>query len=101
MKAIRTLDNQPLIDDIKLPEMSLNVTVGLRPPAGPPRAQRTRGSAPGGHLRHVSQLVLVLNIISDISDIIAIFDLFVAPPDHLSISGRAGGPAGGLRRRGR
>ena len=98
MKAIRTLDNQPLIDDIKLPEMSLNVTVGLRPPAGPPRVQRTRGSAPGGHLRHVSQLVLV---VYTISDIIAIFDLFVAPPDHLSISGRAGGPAGGLRRRGR
>ena len=53
MKAIWTLDNQPQIDDIKLPEMSLNVTVGLRP----------RGSALGGHLRHVSQLVLVVNII--------------------------------------
>ena len=76
MKAIRTLDNQPLIDDIKLPEMSLNVTVGLRPPAGPPRAQRTRGSAPGGHLRHVSQLVLVV-FVAITNDIVVIVQRFI------------------------
>ena len=44
---------------------------------GPPRAQRTRGSAPGGHLRHVSQLVLVVITI----DIFVIFDSF--PTSHV------------------
>ena len=56
-----TLDNQPQNHrSNERSSLSLNDKVRLRPPAGPPRAQRTRGSAPGGHLRHVSQLVLVL-----------------------------------------
>ena len=55
-----TLDNQPQNHrSNERSSLSLNDTVRLRPPAGPPRAKRTRGSAPGGHLRHVSQLVLV------------------------------------------
>ena len=52
------------------------VPENFKPPGGPPRAQRPPGRAHGVFRRHVSQLVLV---VYTISDIIAIFDLFVAP----------------------